>query len=274
LMAGTVFGGAVLAGAGAPAVGAAIQSVRTIGVTNTVLANPATATAVATEVVGATAAVASGAVTPGASLVTAERTAVTTAVKEADAVSDTVANATQAAKLTREGKGIAAAETASPAMKGSVKAEVSVGAKPTAPIQETPKFESPKVEQEVVADSATYQVGRHGDMPSPRPAGHESHHGVNSVWTEANVPGSKAADAPAVLMPNAPDHNATRGVFNRWRAEIAQRQGVSPRNVDWEKVTPGEAWRLSEEQFQATNAPAEVVEEYFRQFNKHVEGLK
>jgi pretoxin HINT domain-containing protein/HNH/endonuclease VII toxin of polymorphic toxin system component len=70
-------------------------------------------------------------------------------------------------------------------------------------------------------------VGRHRDMPAPRPTGLESHHGVNSVWMEANVPGYSALDAPAVLISQA-SHNATRGVFNRWRVEIAARQGVPP----------------------------------------------
>jgi hypothetical protein len=69
----------------------------------------------------------------------------------------------------------------------------------------------------------TWLVGRHGDMPSPRPAGYQSHHGVNTVWMEENFSTSRAVDAPAVLMKNDPFHNATRGVFNRFRGELAAR---------------------------------------------------
>jgi len=122
-----------------------------------------------------------------------------------------------------------------------------------------------------VPESGTFwQVGRHGDMPSPRPVGAQSHHGVNSVWMEANFPTYRAGDAPAVLMQNDPFHNATRGVFNRMRSEIAARQGVSPRNIDWSQVQPGTAWRLAEEQFEAAQTPLKVREEYFNQFNQYL----
>jgi RHS repeat-associated protein len=123
-------------------------------------------------------------------------------------------------------------------------------------------------------ETPLWQVGRHGDMPSPRPSGYESHHGVNSVWSEANVPGYEAADAPAVLMRNDPFHNATRGVFNRFRSEIAARQGVSPRSIDWSQVSPGTAWRLAEDQFQAAQTPLDVQEEFFREFNQYLESLR
>jgi RHS repeat-associated protein len=115
-----------------------------------------------------------------------------------------------------------------------------------------------------------YQVGRYGSMPRPR-GGHEAHHGLNEVWLERNFPEFDARwlrdNAPAVLMPNAPDHNLTRGVFQRWRAEIARRQGVHPDALDWTRVTPGEIWRLAEAQFNATNTPAAIRAEYWRQFN-------
>ena len=118
-----------------------------------------------------------------------------------------------------------------------------------------------------------WRVGRHGDMPSPRPEGYESHHGVNSVWMRKNVPGYKPDDAPAVLMKNDPFHNATRAVMNRFRSEIAARQGGSSRNIDWSKVPPGTAWRLAEEQFDAAQAPAWVRIEYFRQFQEYLDSL-
>jgi hypothetical protein len=123
------------------------------------------------------------------------------------------------------------------------------------------------------SETRSWQVGRHGDMPTPRPVGFESHHGVNSVWSEVNIPGYRAVDAPAVLMKNVPFHNATRGTFNRFRTEIAARQGVSPRDVDWSKVPPGTAWRLAEEQFGAARVPESFREEYFRQFNQYLKTL-
>jgi RHS repeat-associated protein len=130
-----------------------------------------------------------------------------------------------------------------------------------------------KLDFDDVASGPDWRVGPHGDMPSPRPGGYESHHGVNSVWMEENVPGYKAADAPAVLMRNDPSHNATRGVFNRFRTEMAGRQGVSPRDLDWSEVSPGSAWRLAEEQFDAAKIPDAARAEYWKQFNKYLESL-
>ncbi len=124
------------------------------------------------------------------------------------------------------------------------------------------------------ADEAASVVMRHGDMPSPRPEGMQSHHGVNSVYMEANYPNYSMNDAPAILMKNMPDHNATRAVFNKVRKQLADRQGVGIRDINWKRVSPGEAWWLAEEQFRKTNVPQQHIEEYFRQFNKYLEEIK
>ena len=123
-------------------------------------------------------------------------------------------------------------------------------------------------------ESSIWRVGRHSDMPSPRPLGTQSHHGVNSVWMRDNYANYKASDAPAVLMRNDPSHNATRVVFNKIQAEIAQRQGVAIRDIDWSKVSPVTAWKISEEQFKATGTPEPVVDQYFIQFNDYLNSLK
>ena len=75
-------------------------------------------------------------------------------------------------------------------------------------------------------------------------------------------------------MKNNPYHNATRGVFNRVRGEIARLQGVSSRNIDWSKVSPGNAWKLAEEQLAAAKVPQAVQEEYFRAFNQYLDTLR
>jgi len=137
----------------------------------------------------------------------------------------------------------------------------------------TQAFRRSSTADDVVVDPLM-QVGRHGDMPTPRPDGYQSHHGVNTVWMKENTPGYIASDAPAVLMKNDPSHNATRDIFNRIRSEIAGRQGVSIRDIDWSQVSPGTAWRLAEEQFQAANVAPVVQEEYFRQFNAYLESLR
>ncbi len=124
------------------------------------------------------------------------------------------------------------------------------------------------------SDAEAFIVGRHGSMPTPRPYGFQSHHGVNSVWMKANFLGYKAPDAPAVLIPNDPSHNATRAIFNQFQAEIANRQGVGVGSIDWSQVSPGTAWKLAEEQFQAARVPQSIVNEYFRQFNSYLDKLQ
>ena len=124
----------------------------------------------------------------------------------------------------------------------------------------------------VATGGASDLVGRHGSMPRPRPSGMQSHHGVNSVWADANIPGHHAKEAPAVLMPKAA-HNATFGVFNRWRSEMAGRQGVPIKDIDWGAVPPGSIWRLAEDQFAAAGTAASTIEDYFGQWNQYVDGL-
>jgi hypothetical protein len=63
------------------------------------------------------------------------------------------------------------------------------------------------------------------------------------------------------------------GVFNQIRTEIAARQGVGVRDADWSQVSPGTAWRISEEQFAVGGTPQSVVDEYFRQFNDYYGSL-
>ena len=119
-----------------------------------------------------------------------------------------------------------------------------------------------------------WTVAPYREMPQPRPVGTEAHHGVLDVWARENIENYYWRDAPTVLMKSDPGHNATRVVFNEWRLTIAARQGVSPRDIDWTRVSPGEAWRLAEESFEAAGAPLTVRDQYFKQFNAYLESLR
>jgi hypothetical protein len=90
---------------------------------------------------------------------------------------------------------------------------------------------------------------------------------------DANFAKYSAANAPAILMPGL-NHTATFGVFNRWRAEIARRQGVSALNVDYSNVSPGEAWQLAEEQLEAAGVPLDLRDAYFDAFNEYLQLLQ
>ena len=43
---------------------------------------------------------------------------------------------------------------------------------------------------------------------------------------------------------------------------------------DWSGVSPGEAWRLAEEQFQAAGTSPGAVERYFTQWNDYLDKLE
>jgi hypothetical protein len=113
-----------------------------------------------------------------------------------------------------------------------------------------------------------FYVGNHGDI-SPRPTGYQSHHGVNSVWMEKNYVGYVANDVPSVYMLNEPNHNATRGVFNTWRSEVARRQGVSISNVNYRIITEQEILLLCERQFNAASVPKIVRDEYYLRWHRY-----
>lgn len=64
------------------------------------------------------------------------------------------------------------------------------------------------------APSTGFRVGKHSEMPTPRPGQH-SHHGVMSAWMKKAYPGYDPKKAPAILMPDK-NHIATYGVYRKW----------------------------------------------------------
>jgi hypothetical protein len=114
-----------------------------------------------------------------------------------------------------------------------------------------------------------FRVGRHGEMPSPRP-GQQSHHGVMTAWIEKNYPGYDANQAPAILMPEA-NHRATIGVYNKWRVEMAQKMGGT---FDWNKVSETDMRALSETMFDAAQVPSSVRKQYWAAFEKMKAALR
>jgi hypothetical protein len=108
----------------------------------------------------------------------------------------------------------------------------------------------------------TFKVGRYKDLPAE---GEERHHAVLSQWMKKNVPGYDLKEAPVVRLPKE-KHNATRGVLNRWRAEMRRRMGGE---FDWAKVTEKEIIDLSEAMFDAAGVPLSVRQAYYSQFRQY-----
>jgi hypothetical protein len=116
-----------------------------------------------------------------------------------------------------------------------------------------------------------FYVGKHTDI-SPRPTGinriAESLHGVNSVWMkEKYVDYGTGNNAPTVYMLKNPNHNTTRGEFNRWSAEIRAKQGTS--TIDYTKVTEQDMIELANRQFNVADVPQTIRDEYFRLWNEY-----
>jgi RHS repeat-associated protein len=108
-----------------------------------------------------------------------------------------------------------------------------------------------------------FRLARHGDMPSPRP-GTESHHGLMSRWMRERYGLYDADRAPAVLMPTEA-HNATRGVYNRWRAEMRRKMGGT---FEWSKVSEADMRTLGEKMFHASGTPQPIQQGYWQWFER------
>jgi hypothetical protein len=81
---------------------------------------------------------------------------------------------------------------------------------------------------------------------------------------QENFPGYNPDKAPAVLMPK-PKHNLTRGVYNRWRAEMRREMGGT---FDWARVTEADMRTLSDRMFEAAEVPREMQTAYWAWFER------
>jgi hypothetical protein len=78
-------------------------------------------------------------------------------------------------------------------------------------------------------------------------------------------------EAPSVYMLNAPNHNATRGIFNAWSTEIKNLQGMS--KIDYSKITREDILKLAERQFEAADVPMVVRDEYYKLWENYLKTL-
>lgn len=113
-----------------------------------------------------------------------------------------------------------------------------------------------------------FKVGRHKDMPSPRPGEH-SHHGVMSAWMSRKYPGYDKNSAPAVLMPTS-SHRKAFGIYRKWRVAMTRQLGGV---FDWSRISEEEMRRLGEQMFDAASVPAAVRQKYWEEFGKMKKAL-
>jgi hypothetical protein len=140
----------------------------------------------------------------------------------------------------------------------------------TAPVPGPASTPAPAtVPKSAPAAIAGFRVGKHSEMPSPRPGQH-SHHGVMSKWMKSKLPGYDKNKAPAVLMPNT-NHHATYGIFNKWRAQWTRKMGGT---FDWSKVSEEDMRELSEQMFDAAKVPANIRQQYWKEFEKMLAVLR
>ena len=115
-----------------------------------------------------------------------------------------------------------------------------------------------------------FGVGKHGKMPRPR-GGKESQHGVMSAYLKAKFPDLYDADlAPAILMPKA-NHNATKGVYLRWRSSLRHEMGGA---FEWSKVSDDQIISLSNQMLDAASVPQITRDVYWEQYGKMLGALR
>ncbi len=119
------------------------------------------------------------------------------------------------------------------------------------------------------APNILFRVGKHAEMPTPRP-GQQSHHGVMSAWMEKVYSSYDANKAPAILMPEA-NHRATYRVFNKWKAEMAQKMGGT---FNWSNVSEADMRALSVKMFDGAQVPSSVRRQYWTEFEKMKSALQ
>jgi RHS repeat-associated protein len=112
--------------------------------------------------------------------------------------------------------------------------------------------------------AAGFKLGKHGDFPSPRPIGSQSHHGAMSAWMSKYYPNYDPDKAPAILMPT-PNHERTFGVYNTWRAEMKNKLGGT---FDWSGINETDMRRLSERMFEAAGVPLQMRLDYWVWFER------
>ena len=109
-----------------------------------------------------------------------------------------------------------------------------------------------------------FKLAKHGDMPTPRPYGTQSHHGVMSAWMKKHYTRYDPNKAPAILMPT-PNHQKTFGVYNKWRASMKKQMGGK---FDWGKVSEKQMRSLSEEMFDAAGVPVDIRTRYWEWYTR------
>ena len=107
-------------------------------------------------------------------------------------------------------------------------------------------------------------------MPSLRPAGMESHHGVMSAWMKANVPGYDSDKAPSILMPKEA-HEMTKTGYLIWRSEMRAQTGGT---FDWKNVSEGQARDLADRLMSGADVPNAISGQYWDAFNGYLAGLR
>lgn len=134
-----------------------------------------------------------------------------------------------------------------------------------------------------VSEAHTYYVGQDGwlvhnqsinqfDLVPYRPSnsafGLENHHGIMDAWAKYNVPGYKtrAGGAPTIAL-TPTQHNATKQEALKW---LEEQTGTRDwRKLDWTKVSPLEAQKLSERMFDKAGVPDSARAAYYNAFEQY-----
>lgn len=110
-----------------------------------------------------------------------------------------------------------------------------------------------------------FDIVPYGAKTSPN----ENHHGILDIWATHNIEGypSRATHNPTIELTKAqPD--ATKVAYRDWLEEkTGKRVGGK---VDWTKVSPREAYHLSERMFDAAGVPQDARNKYYSEFNKYI----
>ena len=121
----------------------------------------------------------------------------------------------------------------------------------------------------IVSDTQPFDIVDYGQKTK----GLENHHGVLDVWAKNNIDDYKSrASKSTTIALKKEQHDATKRVYRDWLYEkTGKRVGGK---INWDEISPREMQDLSEKMFDAANVPQEARNNYYREFNKYIYGLK
>jgi len=101
----------------------------------------------------------------------------------------------------------------------------------------------------------------------------QGHHGIPQRWSSEHIPGYEPLDDPVIAMPNSPNHNATRRVYNQWSNNLLRTRGWAD-GLKWEAISERDIMDLVQRMNVAADIPENIWDDYLALHDQYINSLK